>query len=85
MTLFRLISRNRIPFSVFAAVIAGVYEWALNRMPFGEYKNVTTYIVSSPRDTYFNQNREGIFSFLGVSISEMYSDERISVDIFGRC
>jgi glucosaminylphosphatidylinositol acyltransferase len=66
VTLFRLISRNRIPLSVFAAVIVATYEWALKNMSMQGYPHLTAYIVSSPRDTYFNQNREGIFSFLGI-------------------
>ena len=69
VTLFRLISRNRIPFSVFAGIITLTYEWALKNMRIGEYESVMAYIIKAPRTGLVNQNREGIFSFLGIFLT----------------
>lgn len=69
VTLLRLISRNRIPFSVFAGIIMLTYEWALKNMRIGEYESITAYIIKAPRTDLINQNREGIFSFLGILCS----------------
>ena len=67
VTLLRLVKGEKLPFSVFAGVIMIVYQWALSRIEFGGYQTLTHYIILKERDGLFSANREGIFSFLGIS------------------
>ena len=73
-----------MPFSVFAGVIMIVYQWSLSRIEFGGYPTLTHYIFLKDRDGLFSANREGIFSFLGISlVCGDRSDVRLFIDILG--
>jgi len=80
VTLLRLIKWKGLPYSVFAGLIIVGYQWALDHLPFGEYDTLTVYIALSRRNDLFRQNREGIFSFLGIRLLDL-TNERISLDI----
>jgi len=60
------LSRGKIPFSVFALGIIIGYEYCLHHLDIRGYDNLTEFIVSAPRTDWFSQNREGVFSFLGI-------------------
>ena len=83
MTVLRLIKWKRLPYSVFACIIILGYQWALGYLPLGGYEGVAMYIVLKERVDWFSQNREGIFSFLGM-IYDCLTNVRLSLDIPGR-
>jgi hypothetical protein len=83
VTLLRLIKWKRLPYSVFACIIILGYQWALGYLPLGGYEGVARYIVLKERTDWFSQNREGIFSFLGM-IYDFLTNVRLSLDISSR-
>jgi hypothetical protein len=66
-----------VPFSLFAAIISLGYEWSLFHMPVREYISIAHFIIFGSRNDLFSQNREGLFSFLGIP-SEIELTVRIS-------
>jgi len=82
VTILKLLKWKKLPFSVFAAVIILVYQWALNHFPIRGHENIVAFIVTAERTDLFSQNREGIFSFFGLSLLDI-SHQRIFVDIPG--
>lgn len=88
VTMIRLISKNKLPFSLFAGVISVGYQWCLEHFKIRGYESISKFIVIGSRDDLFGQNREGIFSFFGSHLKIPIFvgrgvDNRISVDIFG--
>jgi glucosaminylphosphatidylinositol acyltransferase len=74
VTFLRLVKGKRLPYSVFAALIMGAYQWALIHAPIRGYQSLTAFIVSADRNDLFSQNREGIFSFLGTILKRLGSN-----------
>lgn len=50
---------KKVPLAFISLAIAIVYEFLLNN------GGLIAYIITAPRDNFFSQNREGIFSFIG--------------------
>ena len=66
VAVIRLMARNRVPFSVFAMVIIVGYQWSLDHIPCYGHESIGAFIISGERYDLFSQNREGVFSFLGI-------------------
>jgi phosphatidylinositol glycan class W len=64
--MFRLTSRNKVPFSVFATVIISGYQWSLDHVACYGHKSIAAFIIAGERVDIFSQNREGVFSFFGI-------------------
>ena len=67
VTVIRLSSKNKLPFSLFAGIISVGYQWCLEHVKIRGYETIAKFIVIGSRDDLFGQNREGIFSFFGMS------------------
>ena len=80
VTLLRILKWKRLPYSVFAAIIIGGYQWAMYNVGIRGYSTIIEFVVKSERTDLFNQNREGIFSFLGTRRNDKTND-RISINI----
>jgi glucosaminylphosphatidylinositol acyltransferase len=80
VTLLRLMKGKHIPFSIFAAIIIGSYQWALYHVPFRGESTILNFIISAPRTDLISQNREGVFSFFGI-FSYNAANGRVSIDI----
>jgi glucosaminylphosphatidylinositol acyltransferase len=66
VTMIRLASKNKLPFTLFAGIISVGYQWCLDHVKIRGYDSISNFIVLGSRDDLFGQNREGIFSFFGI-------------------
>jgi phosphatidylinositol glycan class W len=66
VTMIRLASKNKLPFTLFAGIISVGYQWCLDHVKIRGYDSISNFIVIGSRDDFFGQNREGIFSFFGI-------------------
>jgi hypothetical protein len=83
VTILRILKWRKLPYSVFAAIIVGGYQWAMYNVGIRGYSTIIEFVVKSERTDLFNQNREGIFSFLGTRNNAKLTPGYLSIFLVG--